>query len=178
MEADRLSSARLVYMTSSEYADRWRQVWDVFSREAVWGGSLDQFVQTRQVKRGTSEVDVELLTEIEGCRNILARNIAFRNPDLTNDELNDAVQHTMDCILFLRVLEDRGMEPYGRLQRLAGGGDLYPELIKLCRQADDRYNSGLFGSSKASGHAPPQLTIDDKALQPILSDLSYPQSPY
>ena len=74
-----------------EYPDRWRELWDVFSREAVWSGAFDQYAASKR-KRGTSEVDVEFLKEIEGWRDALARNIALRNKDLSSDDLNAAVQ--------------------------------------------------------------------------------------
>ncbi len=50
----------------------------MFSREAVWSGAFDQYAAAKR-KRGTSEVDVEFLKEIEGWRDELARNIALRN---------------------------------------------------------------------------------------------------
>jgi adenine-specific DNA methylase len=177
-QGDKSSTARLAYLTYEEYADRWREVWDVFSREAVWGGSFDQYAKAGKGKRGTSEVDAEFLKEIEGWRTLLAHNIAIRNPKLTIDELNDAVQRTIDRIIFLRMAEDRGVEPYGRLQRIAGGEDAYAGLIKVCRQADARYNSGLFDFSKAGDRVTPDLAVDDKVLKSILSGLYFPQSPY
>jgi type I restriction-modification system DNA methylase subunit len=177
-EGDKTSTARLVYITYEEYADRWCEVWDVFSREAVWGGSFDQFAQGSRGKRGTSEVDAEFLKEIEGWRNLLAHNIAVRNPDLTLDEMNDAVQRTIDRIIFLRMVEARGMEEYGQLQRIAEGEDIYAELLALSKKADTKYNSGLFDFSKSGDRVTPRLTVDDKTLKPILEDLYYPQSPY
>jgi type I restriction-modification system DNA methylase subunit len=177
-EGDKTSTARLAYMTYEEYADRWREVWDVFSREAVWGGSFDQFAQGSKGKRGTSEVDAEFLKEIEGWRNLLAHNIAIRNPDLTLDEMNDAVQRTIDRIIFLRMVEARGMEEYGQLQRIAESEDIYAELLALSKKADAKYNSGLFDFSKVGDQITPLLTVDDKTLKPILADLYFPKSPY
>ncbi len=92
-------------------------------------------------------MDAEFLKEIEAWRDVLARNIALRNPALSVHELNFAVQHTIDRIIFLRMAEDRGIEPYGRLLALCAtaGPAIYPRLVDdLCRQADDKYNSGLF----------------------------------
>lgn len=175
---DKSSMARVNYLTFEEYADRWQEIWDVFSREAVWCGSFDQFVQSGKGKRGTSEVDAEFLKEIEGWRDGLARNIALRNPRLTIDELNDAVQRTIDRIIFLRMAEDRGVEPYGRLQKLAEGDEIYAGLLDLARQADAKYNSGLLDFSKTGDRVTPGLAVDDKSLKPILADLYYPQSPY
>ena len=51
----------------------------MFSREAVWSGAFDQYAASKR-KRGTSEVDVEFLKEIEGWREVLARSIAFEMP--------------------------------------------------------------------------------------------------
>ena len=79
----------------------------MFSREAVWSGAFDQYAASKR-KRGTSEVDSEFLKEIEGWRDVLARNIALRNSDLSSDDLNAAVQRTIDRIVFLRMAEDRG----------------------------------------------------------------------
>lgn len=175
---DKATVARVNYLHCAEYPDRWREVWDVFSREAVYGGSFDQFATEGKGKRGTSEVDAEFLKEIEGWRDALARNIALRNPKLTIDQLNDAVQRTIDRIIFLRMAEDRGIEEYGRLQHLAENDNVYAGLLKLARQADDKYNSGLFDLSKAGDRVTPGLTVDDKAVRPILADLYFPHSPY
>jgi hypothetical protein len=175
---DKPSVGRVSYFNYIEYADRWREIWDVYSREAVWGGSFDQFALSSKGKRGTSEVDTEFLKEIEGWREALARNLALRNSHLGIDELNDAVQRTIDRIIFLRLTEDRGIEDYGRLRRLAEGEDIYCGLVKLFRNADAKYNSGLFDFSREGDRLTPGLSVDDKTLTPILADLYYPRSPY
>jgi predicted type IV restriction endonuclease len=177
-EKDKPSVGRVSYYTFQEYPDRWGEIWEVFSREAVWGGSFDQYAQTSRGRRGTSEVDAEFLREIEGWRDALARNIALRNPRLTIDELNDAVQKTIDRLIFLRMAEDRGIEEYGRLQHHAGDEGLYRGLIRLFRHADAKYNSGLFDFSAAGDALTPKLAVDDKVLRPIVASLYFPQSPY
>ena len=106
-KSDKASHARIQYFRFDEYPDRWRELWDVFSREAVWSGAFDQYAASKR-KRGTSEVDVEFLKEIEGWRDALARNIALRNQDISSDDLNAAVQLTIDRVVFLRMAEDRG----------------------------------------------------------------------
>ena len=115
---DKATVARANYYTFEEYADRWREVWDVFSREAVLTGSFTQYAEANKGKRGTTPVDAEFLKEIEHWRDDLAHNFALRNPRLSIDELNDVVQRTIDRIIFLRMAEDRGSEPYERLKQL------------------------------------------------------------
>ena len=105
--ADDAATARLLYFTCSEYLSRWEEIEELFSREAVTAGSLEAYRQSLKVKRGTSEVDGSFLREIEGWRELLAKDLAERNPELTQRNLNFAVQQTIDRIVFLRIAEDR-----------------------------------------------------------------------
>ena len=175
--------ARLRYWRYTDYADAWDDIAAVFSREAVLGGSLDAWAAAEGGKKGVAPVDAEFLKEIERWRDLLARNIALRNPALDERGLNFAVQQTIDRLLFLRIAEDRGIEPYGRLRDLSAGGDVYSRLFLLFNQADARYNSGLFhfGYEKGRGNPDtltPALNIDDKTLRDILKSLYEPVSPY
>jgi hypothetical protein len=61
----------------------------------------------------------------------IAKNIAARNPRLSVRELNFAVQLTIDRIIFLRMCEDRGIEPYGQIQSFLNGTNTYHRLRQL-----------------------------------------------
>ena len=180
--SDSANKARIWYFRFEEYSDRWREIWDLFSREAVWGGRFDRFAESEQ--RGTSTFDAEFLKEIEGWRESLARNLALRNPALSQEDLNNSVQLTIDRIIFLRMAEDRGIERYERLLKLTERSDIYQRFIRdVCRTADNKYNSGLFHFDKESGvesepdKLTPRLVVDDKVLKSILANLYFP-SPY
>jgi type I restriction-modification system DNA methylase subunit len=183
-KTDKASKARVLYLTYSEYSQQWEEIANIFSREAILKGSFDKYAESKKAKRGTAEVDVVFLQEIERWRDLLARNMALRNPRLTRRELNFAVQRTIDRIIFLRICEDRGIEDYGKLMALQNGTQVYERLLKLCYQADDRYNSGIFHFKTEREHqeAPdtltPALQIDDKVLKDVLKNLYYPDSPY
>ncbi len=183
--SEKASHARIQYFHFEEYPDRWRELWDVFSREAVWSGAFDQYAASKR-KRGTSEVDVEFLKEMEGWRLALAGNIALRNKDLSLDDLNESVQRTIDRVVFLRMAEDRGLEPYEQLLKLCERPDIYSRFIHdLSRRADQKYNSGLFHFQQESGvsdepdRITPKLVLDDKVFKPILQSLYFVHgSPY
>ena len=181
---DPASKGRLFYFTAPDYAEKWDEITDIFSKIAVLKGSFDRYAESSKGKRGTAEVDAAFLTDIENWRGLLARNLALRNPELSQRQLNFAVQRTIDRIVFLRICEDRGIEPYGRLQALLNGKNAYPRLCEMLHEADDRYNSGLFhfGREKGREEEPDDLTlrlhIDDKTLHDILRGLYYPDSPY
>ncbi|HML76635.1 MAG TPA: N-6 DNA methylase, partial [Anaerohalosphaeraceae bacterium] len=181
---DKSTTARVMYLTYTEYAEKWDEIAARFSRDAVMKGSFDKYAESSRLKKGTSQVDDAFLAEIESWRDELAHNIALRNPKLSGRELNFAVQITIDRIIFLRICEDRGIERYGELQGLMNGQDVYARLLVLFRKADDRYNSGLFHFSQekdrpeAPDELTPTLVIDDKILKDIFKRLYYPESPY
>ncbi|MGH8729504.1 MAG: Eco57I restriction-modification methylase domain-containing protein, partial [Burkholderiales bacterium] len=182
-KSDSPAKARVVYFTFREYSKRWDEISSIFSKEAVLKGSFDRYADTNKAKRGTAEVDAAFLAEIESWRELLARNIALRNPGLTQRELNFAVQQTIDRIIFLRICEARDIEPYGQLQSLMNGGSVYARLRQIFHHADERYNSGLFHFRTEAGRAVPdeltlRLAIDDKPLKEIFGKLYYPDSPY
>ena len=184
IKTDKASTGRILYLTHSEYLSRWREIASVFSRDEVLKGSFDAYAESSKDKRGTAEVDVVFLKEIEAWREALARHIALRNPQCTQRELNFAVQMIIDRIIFLRICEDRAIEPYGRLATLQNGTQVYRRLLEIFRQADDRYNSGLFHfrAEKDRTDPPddltPNLNLDDKPLKHIINALYYPESPY
>ena len=182
--SDKPSVARTLYVPCESYAERWDEIASVFSKEAILQGSFDRYAESTKAKKGTAEVDKAFLSEIELWRDALARNLALRNPALSQRELNYAVQVTIDRIIFLRICEDRGIEAYGRLRGLLSGAGTYGRLRQLFWEADQRYNSGLFhfeGEKGRAGHPDrltSELTIDDKVLKDILRRLYYPESPY
>ena len=184
VQTDKASTGRVLYFTYKDYPAKWDELVNIFSREAVLKGSFDKYAESSKLKKGTATVDDAFLIEIEDWRDLLARNIAIRNPDLSQRELNFAVQRTIDRIVFLRICEDRGIEEYGRLQTQLNGTNVYKRLVQLFSQADDRYNSGLFHfqREKERHEEPdkltPNISIDDKPLKDIINRLYYPESPY
>lgn len=181
---DKASTARIHYFTYDEYKTKWDEISSIFSKDAIYSGSFDKFAFTNKAKRGTAEVDAAFLDEIESWRESLARMIALRNPTLNERQVNFSVQQTIDRIVFLRIAEDRGIERYGQLLALTNGPGIYSRLCALFRNADERYNSGLFhfvperGRDHPADELTPTLTIDDKPLKEILAELYYPESPY
>ncbi len=177
-KTDKASIARTFFFTYKDYPQRWDEIAAIFSPEAIRKGSFDKYAETAKLKKGTATVDEAFLEEIEGWRDLLARNLAMRNPALVQRDLNYAVQVTIDRIIFLRMCEDRSIEQYGQLMALQNGtpsplplsperrgdsivplspaagergrgeGAVYGRLMQLFRNAGDRYNSGLFSFNR------------------------------
>lgn len=182
---DKASTARLLYLTSEQYESRWEEIESIFSRESVLRGSFDRFAEQATGRRGTAEVDSAFLSDIERWRERLARNVVLRNRHLnfSQEELNYSVQSTLDRIIFLRICEDRGLEG-NNLASAVSSGNIYETLLGLYRDADRRYNSGLFhfederGRDEQPDTLTPRLKIDNKVLKEVINGLYYPISPY
>jgi len=196
VKTDKSSVARVQFIPYRQYPDKWDEIAAIFSKEAVLQGSFHKYAESATAKKGTADVDDAFLADIEQWRDILARNIALRNPAILQRELNFAVQKIIDRIVFLRMCEDRGIEPYGQLLALGNGTQAYPRLVELFLKADQRYNSGLFHFSVAPAsrrqnqaadtaalqESPddltPRLVLDDKPFKDIFRSLYYPDCPY
>jgi hypothetical protein len=198
--ADKASTARIKYLLYTDYLKEFDFLWETFGKEHVLKGSFDTYVKSDTQKKGTATVDKEFLQSLDSWRTYLATNIATHNQQVNEEEINFAVQQTIDRIIFLRIAEDRKVEPYGALKQcvianreersgkqsaekmeIASGksprndGNYYENLFQLFQQADEKYNSGLFDLSKDKISR--QLKIDNKVIKNIITDLYYP-SPY
>ena len=172
--SDKPSTARIFYCTFDEYHKYFDFIFNTFSKEAILKGSFDTYIQENKNKKGTSEVDKELLKLIEGWRTDIAKNIALRNPSLNIYHLNTAVQKIIDRIIFLRIAEDKEMEEYGLLQKITESGAVYQKLQSIFDRANKKYNSGLFKPHDWLR----SLIIDDAVLSSIINGLYYPECPY
>jgi type I restriction-modification system DNA methylase subunit len=172
---DKASFGRIKYITYQNYLSEFDFIWDTFSKERVLKGSFDKFIQSDKQKKGTATVDYEFLHSLDTWRTYLANNIALRNT-IGEDELNYVVQHIIDRIIFLRIAEDRSVEPYGNLQETLKNGIFYENLLKQFHTADQKYNSGLFDFNKDKISR--TIEIDNKIIKSIISDLYYPACPY
>lgn len=181
---DAAATARILYVPFTDYISKWPELAGIFSKGAVYKGLFDKHVEVTRGKRGTAEVDNAFLGEIESWREVLARNLALRNPDLDSRDTNFVVQRLIDRIVFLRICEDRGIEPYERLKGLAAQDGVYKKLCVAFKEADERYNSGLFHfypdpeRLETPDTVTLSLDLDDRVLTGIIRNLYYPDSPY
>lgn len=173
---DKASVARVKYITFRDYLKEFDFIWDTFSKERVLQGSFDKFILGTANKKGTATVDKEFLQSLDSWRTYLATSISWNNKDLNEEEINFAVQQTIDRIIFLRIAEDRSVEPYGNLKTAIKQGEYYKNLFSIFKEADEKYNSGLFDFKK--DQISKNLTIDNKVIKTIVNELYYPESPY
>lgn len=184
LEGDEPHVGRIARYTYKQFITHWDEIESIFSKANVEKGSLEKLLKEKTIKGIRETVDETFLKMIEEWRALLAKNLALRNPGLDVKQLNFAVQQTIDRIIFLRIAEDRGIEPLNRLLGLTNGPEIYGRLASLFKDADKRYNSGLFHFSEEKGiPTPPDnlslgLQIDDKVLKEMIINLYPPKSPF
>jgi type I restriction-modification system DNA methylase subunit len=154
------------------YLDSWDKIWDAFSKEAVTGGSIERLIG--KAGRNFKSLDDEFLADISAWRVTLARNIAIRNKDLSVDHINEVVQRILDRLIFIRNLEDRGIESEDGLLFITNvKNNVYPHLISRFRSLDKAYNGQLFKE-----HFSENISVDDNIIKDIIKALYPPRSPY
>ncbi len=174
---DKSGIARIKYIKFRDYLKEFDYLWDTFSKERVLKGSFDKYIKSDTVKKGTATVDKDFLASLDNWRTYLATSFSLRNKELDEDEINYAVQLTIDRLIFLRIAEDRGVEQYGQLKTSVNQkGDAYQNLFSNFRKADEKYNSGLFDFKKDV--ISETLKIDNKVIKTIVNEMYYPESPY
>lgn len=172
---DKASMSRIEYINYEDYLNRFDFLYDTFAKENVLRGSLEKYNVDTKSKKGTESVDIDFLNSLDDLRTKLASNISKLN-SLSLRDLNFAVQHIIDRIIFLRVAEDRGVENYGDLREACCGNNYYKNIVEIFNKADGKYNSGIFDFSKDK--ITQNIEVDNKVIKEIINDLYYPKSPY
>jgi type I restriction-modification system DNA methylase subunit len=179
---DKPGKARIKYLRYDHYLSEFDFLWETFSFESVRKGRFDRYAQNDSIKKGATTVDHEFLISLNNWRIYLATAISLKNKHLNEDEINFAVQQIIDRLIFLRIAEDRGVEPYGLLRESViyafskKEGGAFRNLMELFRKADEKYNAGLFDFKR--DRVTENLVIDHKVLKTIITEMYFPESPY
>ncbi len=157
----------------TEYESKFEELKQLLGKESVYSGTFETEWKEIENKINQYSIDNLFLKQINEWRKALGAEINKYEPKMNEQQLNDVVQSYLNRILFLRVCEDRNLEDYQTLLKFANAND-FKALIKKFREADKRYNSGLFD----------QL-LKDKIIEnvssvfwTIIQHLYYPESPY
>ncbi len=173
----------------SDYAneEKFARIYWLFSHEAVAGGSIEKRIaelpklRGKAIKGGLSRggyqpVDEAFLGELDGYREVLAKAFKKSNPDLQSEELTEAVQRTIDRLVFIRFLEDKQIEE-PEIINLRSKKSAWKGFLVLSSQLEPKYNGLVFKPHRLLDgkdfNAP-----DDEEFVRICNELADPSSPY
>jgi len=144
----KLSDKRFFEINYSEFPDRFDQL-SLLSKEAFKNDLLDK--EAEKVGKKVQKILVSnlLYKDLQNCRDILTKDLGQWNSGIDTDLLDEGVQKLLDRLLFIRVAEDRGIEPQTlvpmiRQARDTTGKHLYQSMTEKFREFDSFYNSNLF----------------------------------
>jgi len=146
----KLTDKKLLTIHYNEYADKFDKLW-LLSKEAFEKDSLDKYGEEVGKKIEKVPISSLLYKDLQQCREILIKDLSQWNKNISSDDLDEGVQKILDRLLFIRVAEDRGVEPatlipmareyYSRKDQKE---TLYQTMIEKFRELDAFYNSNLF----------------------------------
>lgn len=167
--------------------DKFAEIYWLFSHEAVAQGSLEKRAKELPKPRGKARqrglfpggfqsMDEAFLAQLDEYRAELARNFKTQNPHLDSETLTELAQRTLDRLVFLRFLEDKGIEPERLVDRFGERGSAWADFLAASRRLDGIYNGIVF-----KRHAlldSDAFQVDDAAFADICENLAHVNSPY
>jgi len=167
-----LMQSRFFSLDSGQFLERFDQLW-LLSRESFEQGLLDKEAEKWGKKSKKSPVGEQLLSDLTKWRAELYKDILNRNKDknLTEEELEEAVQRVIDRLIFIRNCEDRQLEPISLLSvarewDTKRKGALFEQITGVFIHFDKEYNSKLF-----ENHLCDKLDVSNQVLEGIIQDL-------
>ncbi|MEA3463663.1 MAG: N-6 DNA methylase, partial [Patescibacteria group bacterium] len=133
----------------SEYISDFDRLW-LLSKESFEKNALDQYAIKHGKKIKKLTVNEKLYSDLKKAREILTESFKTWNENVDKETLDEGVQRILDRLVFIRVLEDRGLEDATlkpMIREWEAGGkkeQLFQLMIKKFRELDDIYNSSLF----------------------------------
>lgn len=175
-EKDSSSVSRYRIYHYSEYVEKIDEIADLVSRESVYSGKFDKYFCDTFAGAGShkQQVDTFFLSQINDWRIALSNELYSKGGRYAFlDVLNDVVQEFINQIVFIRICEDKNLPLYHHLKDTITDIDtLHKELEHLFREADKRYNSGMFSGDYII------FDLNNHVIADIINGLYYPQSPY
>ena len=173
----------------SDYAnaEKFKEIYWLFSREAVAAGSLEKRAQEMPKPRGKAvqrglfaggwqSIDESFLAELDEHRTDLAKAFKKYNPKLDSEQLTEATQRTLDRLVFIRFLEDKGIEAQRLVDKFGDKGTAWEDFIATSRRLDGIYNGIVFKDHPLLDK--PGFRVDDDLFADICEKLAHVNSPY
>src|SRR5581483_6446261 len=178
---------RKYHFSQYEDPEKFAEIYWLFSREAVAGGSLEKFACTLSRKRakavqrgligtGSQTIDDAFLADLDHWRDELARAFKNRNPSLDGETLTELTQRTLDRLVFLRFLEDKHIEPQNHIAYFTDRGSAWQAFISESRRLDGIYNGIVFKEHSILDSS--RFNADDEVFSDVCERLSHLNSSY
>jgi adenine-specific DNA-methyltransferase len=190
-------SAQIKAYRYTDYLDRdkFGEIYWLFSYEAVATGKYKDEAKRLPKQRGkgaaklTAEeakpADEALLTTLEEYRLTLAKAFKKADESMDAEALTEATQKVIDRLVFVRFLEDKGIELDYIVDQIAargpgsgsrGSGGAWKSFVDWSKELDVKYNGVVFKPHEID--KPGFKAPDDKVFATVCADISHSRSKY
>jgi type I restriction-modification system DNA methylase subunit len=174
------------HYTDYEDEEKFKKLFYLLSRDEVANGSIEKYAgslgkpRAKAARKGMiaeyKPVDEAFLESLDGYREQLARAFKNKNQNLEGEELTEAVQRTIDRLVFIRFLEDKSIEEPS-IVAIKDKADVWKAFVGLCKRLEPKYNGLVFKPHRVID-SPDFVPPDDKLFADICDELANPTSPY
>jgi adenine-specific DNA-methyltransferase len=177
---------RKFHYTDYADAEKFAEIYYLFSREAAHAGALEKFaaglarptgraVNRRLFGEAFRTVDEDFLQQLDDLRDELARSFKNRNPGMGGEELTEATQRTLDRLVFMRFLEDKLIEPEVMVEKFGDGGSAWGDFVAESKRLNGVYNGIIFREHFIDGA---DFVVDERVFAPVCERLSHTNTVY
>ncbi|MEK7622070.1 MAG: TaqI-like C-terminal specificity domain-containing protein [Patescibacteria group bacterium] len=144
----------------------------LLSKGAFENDWLDKKAEEIGKKLQRVPIGEKLYKDLNECREILTQSFARWNKDFSKDFIDEGVQKILDRLIFIRVVEDRGIEPptlkplLREWQVSKTEDSLFKFMLVKFKELDAYYDSNIF-----SRHAVDDWDEHEDALKEVISIL-------
>ena len=172
----------LLTISDEEFAE----LYFLLSKEGVAAGNLDTVAaelpkprgKARQrglFKGGYQKIDDSFLFELDDIRELLAKSLKGTNNELDGAALTEITQRIIDRLVFVRFLEDRGIESHYWVSNFGSKGSVWQDFLSASRKLNGIYNGIVY---KPHAIIDDGLKVDDEVFGGICERLSHLNSRY
>ena len=145
------------------------------SRESIEKKELDNLLSKKDEK-AAKPIDKSILDDLLEIREWLSKDLKKLRAHLTKEQIDEIVQILIDRLIFMRSVEDRGLEERDFLLKMVGDFQegrtdkrLWDSLKIKFRIFDKEYNSKLF----AEGLLEKEGFFDEQTLSEVIKELYF-----
>jgi adenine-specific DNA-methyltransferase len=169
-------------------AEKFREIYHLFGREAVADGALERYAAALPKHTGKARartlfrmgryqsVDESFLEKLDAYRAALADSFKRRNARLNGEELTELTQRTLDRLVFMRFLEDKLIEQEPLVENFGARSTAWRDFLSASERLDKIYNGIIF-----KPHAlldAPEFQVDEAIFESICDELAHVNTPY
>ena len=165
----------------SDYVTEFNIIWDIFERNNVYHGSLEEFrIKDEDLRKNRKAPDLHFLDDLKKWRLQFAGSMLKTNNDVSTDFLTSASQLLLNRIIFLKMLSDREIEKdylsriLDKLSEGSANVSIYDSCRDIFNNLEKKYNGEIFKRRKEFDH----VKIENKVIEQVIKSLRPEKSVY